>query len=147
MEKTKRWITSSPADMMGPSACEAVNTCSNGSILCQLVNSRNTMTDKSITGEVCRISAKYRPVCQDLVGTERPTSPLHPPSHRNKEMKIRSLYHLEISLAKFPPRVSADGTIVRLMVCGVGSLPCMVHSPGVRRGIINWSLSLYCLWQ
>ena len=135
------------SDMIGEHRYDHVNTCSSSSILWQIVNSRNTMTDKSITGEVCRISAKYRPVCQDLVGTERPTSPLHLPSHRNKEMKIRSLYHLDISLSKFPPRVSADGTIVRLMVCGVGSLPCMVHSPGVRRGIINWSLSLYCLWQ
>ena len=39
------------------------------SILWQLVNTGNTMSDKSITSGVCRISEKYCPVCEDSVGT------------------------------------------------------------------------------
>ena len=58
----------------------SVNTCiaepgAGAASFGRIVNSGNTMTDKSITSRVCRISEKYRPVCEDSVGTEERNTP------------------------------------------------------------------------
>lgn len=63
---------------------------------------------------------------------EEARSPSHSRRNRNKEIKVRSLYHWEMSLAEFP----------MFLLTGLGGAGSVLTRgrPGGGWGIINWPL-------